>query len=109
MALLTIQQAGGAGLAPTYTAANTTDTFVGDGRTMLHVKNGGGGSITATISSHAVPGVGEQTLDKVITIPAAGERMIGGILPGAYTDNTGIATVTYSGVTTVTAAAIQVV
>lgn len=102
------------GLTPTYVAANVGgDTIVDDGqqRTFLKVKNGGGGSINVTIakniSSKTVPGVGALTIaDKVIAVAAGAEAMIGPFTD-AYRAPGGIVSIAYSGVTTVTVAAVR--
>jgi hypothetical protein len=51
MALLTVQNVTKAGVVPSYSAVNSEDTFKINSarRHILHVKNGGGGSITVTI------------------------------------------------------------
>ncbi len=113
MAALTLQNIDPAGLTPSYSAVNASDTVkIGTGqRVFLHVKNGGGGSITATITAvkttATVSGVGGVTIsDQVVTVDAGSEEMIGPFTE-AFMDTDGDVTITYSGTTSVTAAALQ--
>jgi hypothetical protein len=74
-------------------------------RTFLWVKNGGGSSITVTV---AVPGstYGQANPDVAETVDASGEALIA--IPHAVADpTTGLADITYSGVTSVTVAAVR--
>lgn len=104
-----------AGIVPAYAAVASTDTIASvtqDERLFLHVKNGGGGSITVSIAPVAptsvrVSGVGVVAVPSISVAVAAGaEKMIGPI-PSAYIDGTGTVTVGYSGTTSVTAAAFR--
>lgn len=113
MAAMTIQTVTKAGLSPAYAAAADGDTIANptDQRTLLHVKNGGGGSITVTIpavlSAISDPRVGSvDVADLSVAVPAGEERMIGPF-PAAYVDSAGDVTVNYSGVASVTAAALR--
>lgn len=115
MALLTAQLIVPTGILPTYAAVSASDTLnvPSDERTFMHVKNGSGASINVTLvavaTSQKVAGVGNIPIaSKVVAVPAGSERMIGPIT-GAYVDPaTGLATITYSATTTVTAAAIRI-
>lgn len=108
MAALTVQNVARTGLNPTYaSAAGGGDTFVNDGSTVLHVKNGGGSSITVTITSTAPATVGLAQSNVTVSVPNAGERFIGPFPAGAFSDANGSAAVGYSAVTTVTVAAIR--
>ena len=115
MATLAIQKIVEAGLAPTYgAAASGGDVFPNTkGEVFLHVKNGGVGAVTVTIapqaSSFNVANKGAVTKpDAGGSVPATtGDRMFGPFPPAAFNDNQGRVAVTYSGVTTVTVAAIQ--
>jgi hypothetical protein len=115
MAAMTIQSLAEAGLLGSYGAVATGDTIADDGtqRTFLHVKNGGGGSITVTIpaqtTSRSVAGMGSMTKSDITVAVAAGaEKFIGPFAPDAYKNSSGNVTVNYSGTTSVTAAAIKV-
>ena len=106
MADLATQDITLAGLAPAYVAAaGGGDKIVSpDADTFLHVKNGGGSSITVTVVTPGTTIGGLALADVSVSVPNAGERMIG-TFPAEYFGNpadSGKAAVTYSGVTTVT-------
>lgn len=109
MATLTTQTIVAAGLAPTFAAAaGGGDKVVPGDRTFLHVKNGGGSPITVTV---AVPGTFYAAVanpDLTVTVDAAGEKLIP--VPPLFADSSdsGLAAVTYSGVTSVTVAALRI-
>lgn len=110
MALMTLQTIVDAGTEPTYSAANLNDTTgtVGNGHnTFLSVKNGGGASITVTIATFGVNDNGDALPTHVVTVAAAGAAKIP--LRKSYDkgDGTG-AQITYSAVTSVTSALVQV-
>ena len=111
MATLTVQSLVKAGLNTTYgAAASGGDEFANDGDTFLHVKNGGGGSINLTVASQVSdPNEGTIADDNVVAVPAGEERMIGDFSQKAYNDSAGKCQLTYSGVTSVTIAAIKLV
>lgn len=96
------------GLTAAYTAADGTNqnAFANDGRTYLHVKNGGGGSINVTIDTPgSVDGLAVGNL--VVAVPAAGEKIIGPFPTNIYNQTDGKVYVDWSGVTSVTAAAVR--
>ena len=108
MALLTTQQMTSAGAAITLTAAtgggDTAD--ISNGRTFLWVQNAGAGSINVTLTT---PGTvdGDLTVgDRVVAVPngATGDRLIGPLNPAVYG---GIVAIAYSGVSSVTIAAVS--
>ena len=100
-----------AGKTATYTAAGAQgDLFTcgSDERTFLHVKNGGGSAITVSIlpaqATEKVEGVGTVAVPSMGgSVGAAGDAFFGPI-PADYIGPAGQAQVTYSAVTTVTAA-----
>ena len=90
--------------APSYAAPTLSDTApVGS---VLIVKNGSASSITVTLSSPKVLETGDAYPSKVITVAAAGEAWIP-VLKVYGNTSTQLATVTYSAITTVTAAVIM--
>lgn len=110
MANLSTQRISRAGLGPTYAAATGGgDKFAPGGKTFLHVKNGSGGAQTVTI---VTPGSAAENVsigDVAVSVPAAGERMIGP-LPGSLFANpadSGLGAITYSGVTSLTVAIVE--
>lgn len=92
------------GTGPTYAAPSTSDTAaVG---TVLIVKNGSGSPITVTLSSPKVLETGDAYPSKVHTVAAGGEKWIPVLK--VYGDSvTQLATVTFSSVTSVTAAVVS--
>tara|TARA_R110002050_G_scaffold266360_1_gene407674 strand:- start:129 stop:473 length:345 start_codon:yes stop_codon:yes gene_type:complete len=114
MAELTVQQITETGGAATYeTAAAEGDTADNNGNMFLHIKNGGGGSITVTITALTTSvdsGMyGDLTkANASIAVAAEGEAFIGGFAPAAFNDGNGEIAITYSGVTSVTIAALYV-
>jgi hypothetical protein len=109
VAAITIQNLAIAGLTPSYGAAAAGDTVAvaGDERILVHVKNGGGSSITVTIPAEATPqtiaGFGSVAMaDLTATIAAGAEKIIGPISSGYIDAATGTAAVNYSSTTSVT-------
>ena len=111
MALLTVQPVTASGLNPTYvSAAGGGDTVRPGDDVFLHVKNGGGAPITVTIVQAVSCSFGgaTPTHDRVVSVPASGERMIPTGPAARYaSQSTGLASITYSAVTSVTVAAVQ--
>ena len=92
------------GTAPTYAAPALSDTAaVG---TVLIVKNGSASSITVTLASPKTLETGDAYPSKVITVAAGAEAWIP-VLKVCANPSTQLATVTYSAVTSVTAAVIS--
>ena len=115
MATLTVQNIAEAGLTPSFaSAAGGGDAFAIDNqnRHFLYVKNGSGGAITVTITAQNSPNA-ERTFGQVtraiiaVSVGAGSEEMIGPIPYAAFADASGLAQVTYSGVTSLTVAAIK--
>lgn len=117
MAQLAIQTHVFAGLNPTFAAAaGGGDAFANanDERTYIRVKNGGGAPITVTINPVSPNSVKQQGVTPgpvslpsySVAVPASGDMTIGPF-PAAYTDANGNVNVSYSGVTSVTVAAIR--
>jgi len=110
---LTIQVVTIAGLEPAYVAATASDgdMWRNSGKEFLHVVNAGGGSIDVTVLTPAtVDGLAIE--DKIVTIPAGEDRMIGTFKPSLYNNPAGGTDpskiyVEYSGVSSVTVAAIR--
>lgn len=110
MAVLTVQSISRAGVVPSYAAAaGGGDSFRPDTHTFLHAKNGSGGSITVTVVTPNTDPIGNAVADLAIPIAAGAEKMIGPF-PAPYFANpsTGNADITYSGVTSLTIAALAV-
>lgn len=109
MATLTKQTIAPTGIAPTFVAASAGgDKVTPGGDTIIHVKNGSGGSITVTVDSTRPCSFGFDH-DLVVAVPAGQERMVGPLPADRYASPTdGLVAVTYSGVTSLTVAAIAV-
>jgi hypothetical protein len=102
MALIAAQTIAATGTVVTFTAVNASDTFVGDDRQVLHVKNGGGGSINVTLVDSGLTPAGNAGTSQVVAVGAGAEKEIA--VPRSLQNTSGICTVNYSGTTTVTAA-----
>ncbi len=103
MALLTTQQIANSGLNPSFVAAaGGGDTFRAEDTVFLVVKNGGGSSITATIATPATSSEGLAIADAAVSVTNGQERWIGPFKDEFRDPATGLVTVTYSGVTSVT-------
>jgi hypothetical protein len=115
MATLSVQNLAVSGeLQPSYAAAaGGGDEMPNDGDTFLHVKNGGGAGITVTIAAQVATrdaeGYGPFTrANLAVSIAAAADKMIGPLPAKTWNNANGRAAITYSGVTTVTVAALRV-
>lgn len=98
------QKASRTGLAPAFSAAAAGgDTFKNTGRTVLRVKNGGGGPVTVTVQAATACNHGVEH-DSVSVVAAAGDVTIGPFPVNQFGSNP---TVNYSGVVTVTVAVIN--
>jgi hypothetical protein len=74
---LTVQTLSDVGLSPAYAAANVDgNMFPNTGRSILHVINASGASITVTVQS-ALQVSGLDLDDRTVAVPAGEERMIG--------------------------------
>lgn len=99
-----------AGLAPTYVAPDASGAIVdGDGRTVLHVKNGSASPITVTVQTPEKR-AGLDVAERQVSVPAGGDRFIGPFPVATYNRNTapdqGKVYVDFSAVTSVTVAAL---
>ncbi len=108
MATLAIQSIARTGLEATYAAATGGgDKFSPSSETLLHVKNASGGDITVTVATQGTV-VGNPIADNAVVVTAGEERFIG---PWPYEHYAaaadGLATIAYSGVTTLTIAAFR--
>ena len=108
MAQLTVQNPVGAGITPSYVAAaGGGDYFVPDsgGLYLIHIKNGGGASITLTIddpTSQSPPNASQFNPDVAVTVTNAQERMVLVDASRHKSPSTGQIVLTYSAVTSVT-------
>lgn len=108
MAQLTVQTVALTGLNPSFVAASAGGDTVDPGdRTWLHVKNGSAGAVTVTLTT---PGEvsGLAIADLAVSVPAAGERLIGPVTPSLFATAGGLASVAYSAAASVTVAACRI-
>jgi hypothetical protein len=110
MALLSIQTIKASGTTPSYTTAagGGDKVSLAAPNTFLHVKNGGGSSITVTITTQSNSYKGLTVPDRTVTVAAAGEAMIGPLDPSLHSDINVQASIGYSAVTSVTIAALRI-
>jgi len=109
MAVLTVQKVPQTGLKPTFQAADAAgdQVPVGSNR-FLYVKNGGASEITVTLKSQKPCDQG-TVHDIPVTVPAGEDRLIGFERdPDRFANSNGRAKFSYSNVTSVTVAALEV-
>jgi hypothetical protein len=110
-----LQEGSPVALNSVYAAATSAgDSAQNDGHTFIAVKNGGGSTVTVTVTpgnpTRAVPGVGVVTKPTVtVSVAASGEALIGPFPPIYFNDANGNVNWTYSSVTSVTVAAVRLV
>ena len=108
MATLTVQQLTSSGTGVTLTAAAAGgDAFANDGKTIFEVNNGGGSSMTVTLTSQNTCNQG-GTHNGGGSVPAGAVRRYGPLDRGRFNDATGLVQVTYSAVTSVTVGAYKI-
>ena len=109
MALLATQTVGFTGVQPSLAAATGGgDTFTPGANMFLYVNNAGGSSITVTVTTPGtVRGLGIADISVSVT---NGQVRFIKISPADFTmdPTTGLGTISYSGVTSVTVGAFQV-
>lgn len=111
MALITVSSVPGQSkvtITPAAVAASDTiaASDIGTSGVLLNVINGGGGSINVTISDPGTTTVGNAGTTTAQAV-ANGTNGWFRILPGHVNPSTGLATVTYSGTTSVTYVAVK--
>ncbi len=111
MALITVASVPGqAATAVAAAAVASTDTIsasdIGTAGVLLQVINGSGGSINVTISDPGTTTVGNAGTTSAQAVANGQDRWFR-ILPGHVNQSTGLATVAYSGTTSVTYKAIK--
>lgn len=105
MALVTAVSVTSAATTVAGAAVSSSDTIsasdIGTNGALLNVINGGGGSINVTISDPGTTAVGNAGTTSAQAVPAGADRWFR-ISPGHVNPSTGVATVSYSGTTSVT-------
>lgn len=107
MATLTVQAISRAGLEPTLqAAASGGDQFANTGREFVRIDNGGGSAVTVTVTTpQTVDGL--AVADRTVSVPAGETRLVGPFPTANYNDASGRVQLAYSGVTSVTVAALH--
>lgn len=115
MAALAIQTPSESGTTVTYASCTGGgDTAANNGKMLLHVKNGSGGALTVTVTKTASASITDHQYglltkaDSVVSVGAGAEKFIGPFATGAFNSTSGTIAITYSGVTSLTIAAIQI-
>jgi len=107
MAALTIQTTLCTGLNVGFAAASAGgDTFINDGKTILHIKNTDTVSHTVTADRLQLSSTGRDD-NETCTVPAAGERIMGPFPTNRFNSSAGAVSLTYDAVVGVTIAAIK--
>jgi len=111
MALLTLQTMTASGLVPTAVSATgggDTVALAGptDDRSYLQVINGGGSPITVTLADPGATPAGNTTTAPAVSV-AAGATKLFPLNPALINASTGLISISYSAVTSVTVAAIR--
>lgn len=107
MAVLSVQEIVSTRLTPSFAAAAAGgDEVPNDGRTYLEVVNGGGSSITVTITTAGTI-AGRAIADDAVTVAAGARAKIGPWPTGLYNAADGNVDVAYSAVTSVTVGAFR--
>lgn len=108
MATLNIYRVDLDGGKPTFVPADAAgDSFVNSGRTFLIVRNGGTAAINVTVNSQKPCNYGFDH-DVVVSVAAGAEEWIGPFPKERFNDSNGRVQVSYSDVTSVTVAAVEV-
>lgn len=95
------------GVNPAFAAATGGgDKVSPNDRGYLHVRNGGGSPMTVTVVTPGNDKYGQPRPDIAVSVPAAGDRMVGPFPSDLADPADGLVAITYSGVTSVTVAAI---
>ena len=109
MATLATQVVADTGLAPTTaSAAGGGDKCAAGQGCFLYVLNGGGSSITVTLATPQIYQGDLALADRTVTVANGTFKLIA--VPAFYANpaDSGLCSITYSGVTTVTVAALRV-
>lgn len=106
MALGAMQQIVAAGLNPTMATPLTTENIIPNDDQFLFVKNGGGGSITVTLTDPGFTPAGSSPTNPVITVP---NNAVGTMIPLnlALVNSSGVIVVTFSATASITAALLR--
>lgn len=112
MAILSVKSISPAGaLAAPVAASGGGDTVRAGERTFISVANGGGASVTVTVNDTKTKtpvGAAAFNPDVQVVVAPGTTKFIGPLPAGRFANTSGLAEVTYSGVTSVTVGAFSV-
>lgn len=106
MALGAMQQISAPGLNPTMATPNTVENITPNDDQFLFVKNGGGGSITVTLTDPGTTPAGSVATNPVITVP---NNAVGTMIPLnlGLVNSSGVIVATFSATASITAAVLR--
>jgi hypothetical protein len=108
MATLNVYKVNLDGGKPSFVPASAGgDDFANSGKTFLIVKNGGAGAVTVTINSQTPCNYGFDH-DVQVPVAAGDETWIGPFSKARFNDENGKVQISYSDITSVTVAAVEV-
>ena len=107
MALLAVNSILYTGVAATYAAVGVSDTFANTGEEVIHIKNGGSGATTVTVTSAQQCNQGFSH-DIEVTVNAGAEKFIGPFPTNRFNNSSGLTTFACSTTTDVTASVLRV-
>ncbi len=113
MATLTVQNSAEGGAKTFAAAASGGDVFANDGRTILAIHNESGGALTVTVTAQETTttksGFGDLTkADAVQSVEATSVDIMGPFPKTAFNNSSNQCAVTYSGVGSLSVAAIKI-
>lgn len=108
MATLAYQTVKTTGTTPAFAAADAAgDKVLPNDRGLFYIKNGGAGAVTVTVATPGLTKYGAELPDISVSIAAGAEGAIGPF-PSDLSGSDGYVSIAYSGVTSVTRAALTV-
>lgn len=112
MAVLSVTSVSPVGAEATYVAAaGGGDTVRTGERTFIHVANDGGGSVTVTVNDTKTKepaGAAEFNPDLEVVVAPGTSKFVGPLPASRFANTSGFAEISYSGVSDVTIAALNV-
>lgn len=105
---LSVQQIARTGLEPSYASAEVDgNAFSNSGSEFIHVKNGDASPHTVTVLTQRQVD-GQSVTNRVVSVPASEERMIGPFPTGDFNRSDGAVWFDYDAVTSMTVGIIRV-
>jgi len=108
MAALSTQTVNRTGITLSFSScAGGGDTFTPGPQTMLYVKNGGGTAQTVTVAANSSVYNDIALPNLAVSVSGSSEKTFGPFPPAVYAGSSGTAAITYSGVSSLTIAVIN--